>query len=122
VARSNLGSPDEALAGMAKVGKPREPMGDTMRKSVKFPSANPQGRTTKLVPKKNTAAADPTVMPKPTRKNVNVDRKGAAFGIRTNYQAPIDPAAGATQGNGRTIRSAIYRSNYNFNDGAGSSY
>lgn len=122
MARSSIPSPDEALAGMAKVGKPRKPMGKDALKDVSFPSATPKGKSVKLMPKKNTAAGDPTVQAKPARPNTTVERKGAAYGIRTNYSAPVSPEAGATQANGRIIRSAIARDNANFNDGNATSY
>jgi hypothetical protein len=121
MARTNLGSPDEALAGMAKVGKPRVPMGDSALKDAKFPSATDTGRTMKM-PRKNTQAGDPTLESKPSRSNVSVERMGPAFGVRVNIAAPVSAEASSTQANGRIIRSAVYRSNENFNDGNAASY
>jgi len=71
----------------------------------------------KLMKKKNTAAGDPTKMAKPSRKFVTVERAGARYGIKVGFQKQTAPEAGATQGNGRIIASAVNRSRPNFNDG-----
>jgi hypothetical protein len=42
---------------------------------------------------------------------------GARYGIRVKYQASTAPEAGATQGNGRLLASAVKRSAPNFADG-----
>ena len=118
MARTSTGSPDEALAGMAKNG--RKPMG-TEGIKASAPSATDTGRA-KLVKKQGAQAGDPTVMAKPSRKNVPVNRKGARYGIRVNTVAPQAPEAGYTQSNGRIIKSAINRSNDSFNAGVDLSY
>lgn len=71
----------------------------------------------KLMKKKNTAAGDPTKMAKPSRTKTMVERAGARYGIRVGFQKSTAPEAGATQGNGRIIASAVNRSRPNFNDG-----
>jgi len=71
----------------------------------------------KLMKKKNTAAGDPYKMAKPSRKFVTVERAGARYGIKVGFQKQTSPEAGATQGNGRIISSAVNRSRPNFNDG-----
>jgi hypothetical protein len=120
MARTNLGGPDEALAGMAKVGKPRVPMGDSALKDVSFPSAD-TGRAIQQ-PRKNTQAGDPAMSGKASRSNVMVERLGPAFGVSVNIAAPVSHEAGATQANGRIIRSAVHRSNENFDEGNATSY
>ena len=75
------------------------------------PSAN-----TKLMKKKNTAAGDPTKMAKPSRTFVKAT-SGARYGVRVKFQKSEAPEAGATQGNGRLLQSAIKRSAPNFADG-----
>jgi len=71
----------------------------------------------KLMKKKNTAAGDPYKMAKPSRTKTMVERAGARYGIRVGFQKSTAPEAGATQGNGRIIASAVNRSRPNFNDG-----
>lgn len=60
---------------------------------------------------------DPYKQAKPSRKFVTVERAGARYGIRVGFQKSVAPEAGATQGNGRIIASAVNRSRPNFNDG-----
>lgn len=120
MARTNLGSPDEALAGMAKVGKPRVPMGTSAAKDVKFPSANETGRA-KKVKRQGAQAGDPAVQNAPERPNVMVERMGPAFGVSVNIAAPKMHEAGQTQANGRVFKSAVYRSNQSFDEGAATS-
>jgi hypothetical protein len=122
MAKSSIPSPDEALAGMAKTG--RKPM---MKDGIKFtsPSATPTAGT--LVPKKNTAAGDPYAQPKPSRANVSAtgkDRAGAAYSIKggPRYTKMTDPAAGATQANGRIITTAAKRDRSNYDSGNSASY
>jgi hypothetical protein len=122
MAKSSIPSPDEALAGMAKQG--RKPM---MKDGIKFtsPSAAPKAGT--LVPKKNTAAGDPTSQKGAPRANVPAaspaqDRNGAAYSIKARYTKLTDPAAGMTQANGRIIKTAMKRDRTNFDSGAGTSY
>ena len=116
---------DEALAGMAKQG--RMPMG---KEGVKFssPSASPASGT--LVPKKSTAAGDPTASgTKANRKNdpynpgtAGTERKGAAYSIKASYMKSNDPAAGLTQANGRIVNPAVVRSKDSWAEGISSSY
>lgn len=122
---ANQGGMDDvmgsALAGMAANSKNRQPMG---LEAVQNISVAPATSGT-LVPKKNVAAGDPTVMEKPSRANVPnqaVNRNGAAYGIRVNYIASTSPEAGATQANGRIFKAATNRSRFNFDDGASTSY
>ena len=70
-----------------------------------------------LMKKKNTAAGDPTKMAKPSRTKTMVERAGARYGIKVGFQKQTSPEAGATQGNGRIIASAVNRSRPNCNDG-----
>jgi hypothetical protein len=122
MAKSSNPSPDEALAGMAKQG--RTPMN---RDGLKFssPSASPKAGT--LVPKKNTAAGDPYGSKGAPRSNVPAtgqDRAGAAYSIKggPRYTKMTDPAAGATQANGRVISTAAKRDRTNFDSGNSTSY
>lgn len=112
--------PATAIAGMAKVGNPRVPMGDAAFNS---PVTYTGSKNTKLVAKTNTAAGDnagPTgsrkgvIYPKPAGKG---DRNGAAYRVSVALPGPVDPNAGNTQANGRIIRPAINRSSPNFSDG-----
>ena len=69
-----------------------------------------------LVKKKNTAAGDPYAQPMSKRVNV-MGHSGAKYGIRAKVQGGIDPAAGATLGNGRLFSSAVNRTSPNFTAG-----
>jgi hypothetical protein len=121
MAKSSIPSPDEALAGMAKQG--RKPM---MKDGLSFtsPSASPASGT--LVPKKNTAAGDPSGSKGAPRSNVaqtpGGERLGAAYSVKAKYTKLTDPAAGQTQANGRIIATATKRDRTNFDSGAGASY
>lgn len=121
---------DEALAGMAKVGAPRVPMGTEVASSASYPSATETGRAT-LVPRGNVQAADPTAGPTNARSAApyqsvygqpGTERNGARYGISVNTVIPTAPEAGATQASGRIIKSAVNRSRQGFDDGMGSSY
>lgn len=113
---------DAALAGMAAQG--RTPMG---KDGVKFtsPSASPAAGT--LIPKKNTAAGDPTASgTKVSRPNVpsapGGERNSAAYSIKARYTKATDPAAGLTQANSRIVSPSVVRSTQSFDQGIGTSY
>jgi hypothetical protein len=63
---------------------------------------------------------DPYAQAKPARPNVLSEnaggRNGATYGIRAKMPSYTSPEAGATQGNGRLIASAVNRSRPNFQD------
>ena len=97
------------------------------KEGVKFssPSASPAAGT--LVEKKNAAAGDPTASgTKMNRTNVQqtpeMERNGAAHTIKGNYMKQTDPAAGATQANGRIVSPSVIRSTQSFDQGIGTSY
>ena len=73
-----------------------------------------------LVKKKGAQSGDPYAQSKPSRSNVmspNAQgRNGATYGIRAKMPAYAAPEAGATQGNGRLLSSAVNRSRPNFDD------
>lgn len=121
---TNMNDPyEEALAGMAGNNPNRQPVNMDMVSSMSFPSANPASGT--LMPKGNTAAADPTVMPNPKRSNVPYavnDRSGATYGIRVSYTAQTSPEASYTMSGGRVFKSAVNRSRMNFDQGNATSY
>ncbi len=63
---------------------------------------------------------DPYTQAKPARKNIlgQLARGGARYGIRVKFQKSVAPEAGATQGNGRVLNSAVNRQSPNFKDGS----
>lgn len=73
-----------------------------------------------LIPKKNTQAADPTVMgPKERRTpvlNAGGERLGAAYRIKSRYSVS-SPETAATMANGRVVPSTM-GSRQNFSSGA----
>lgn len=97
----------------------RQQMG---KEGAKFtsPSASPKSGT--LVGKKNTAAGDPTLQAKGKKGTVKPDAHGAAHTIKATYQVSTEPAAGATQANGRVMNPSIKRSADSFGEGISTSY
>jgi hypothetical protein len=59
---------------------------------------------------------DPYKQAKPSRSKITATG-GARYGIRVKFQHSTAPEAGATQGNGRILSSAVKRSAPNFKDG-----
>lgn len=106
--RVNLPTPEEALAGMARVGSPRIPMGNSAITAFASAPAVPPLRGT-LVPKGNSKSVDPVLGPTNRRGNVSQEMLGASHTVLFTTPPMIDPAAGATQANGRVIRSAMDR-------------
>lgn len=124
MARTSTGSPDEALAGMAKTGAPRVPMGTSAYTDISVPSATDTGNAT-LVTKGHSKAVDPTATGPSgvaIRQATGVERLGAAYGVRVNINAPVSAEAAATQANGRVFSSAVQRSRPSFNEGINTSY
>ena len=111
MARSNVPTPEEALAGMARIGNPRQPMGQT---GFSFNSPTSESSpNTKPVPRKNTQAGDPVGNTKANRKAVMYDlpagqgdRNGAKYRITAQFPPHSSPEAGATQAHGRIIGAA----------------
>ena len=94
------------------------------REGTKFssPSASPKSGT--LVPKKNTAAADPAVTNQGIRANAPYagERKGAAYSIKATYMKQTAPEAGLTQANGRIVSPSVVRSKDSWTQGIETSY
>jgi hypothetical protein len=102
----------------------RKTMGDEGRKFTS-PSASPQAGT--LIPKKNTAAGDPTgAGTKSNRVNQPAaqggERKGAAYSVKATYMKQTDPSAGMTQANGRVVSPAVTRQRDSWAQGIETSY
>jgi len=95
------------------------------REGTKFssPSASPKSGT--LMPKKNTAAGDPTgAGTKVNRVNAPYagERKGAAYAITATYMKQTAPEAGLTQANGRIVSPAVVRQKDSWTQGVETSY
>ncbi len=120
--RVNLPTPEEALAGMAAVGSPRVPMGNSVITDVVNVSGAPLKGT--LMPRKNTQAGQvPPASPglPANRQNVPQERLGAQYYVSATVPAPVLAEASATQANGRIVTSAVQREG-NFGDAASNSY
>lgn len=120
--RVNLPTPEEALAGMAAVGSPRVPMGNSVVSDVRNVSGAPTRGT--LVPRKNTqAGAVPPVSPglPAYRDAVPQERLGAQYRVSAAVPAPIMPEATATQANGRIVPPVLHREE-SFEDSARNAY
>lgn len=77
----------------------------------------------KMMPKGNRQAQDPTIMNKANRANVSYsERAGASYRVSVPFTPTVDPAAGPTMANARTIPSVQGRQNPNFQGGMDSSY
>lgn len=111
--RVSLPTPEEALAGMARVGSPRIPMG--MSAITDFANAQPVPPLKgDLVPKTGNAKGDvdPYAIPgMEVRDNVPIKspKSGAAYRIKAFVPPTTDPAATATQANGRIVPSSMSR-------------
>ena len=100
----------------------RKTMGDEGRKFTS-PSASPEAGT--LIPKKNTAAGDPTgAGTKVNRVNQPYagERKGAAYSVKATYMKQTDPSAGMTQANGRVVSPSVVRQKDSWTQGLETSY
>lgn len=118
-ARVNIPTPEEALAGMARVGSPRVPMGLSAITDFANANAVPPLHGT-LVPKKGAQAADPTP-PTGHRENVAWESMGASHRVTVSTPPLTDPAAGATQANGRIISPSLDRGD-SWSDGMSGAY
>ena len=111
-ARTSLPTPEEALAGMARVGSPRIPMGTSTIMDFANANAVPPLKGD-LVPKTgNVKTQDPYVIPGLSiKENVpwGSERSGASYRIKAYTPPCIDPAACATQANGRIVSSVLGR-------------
>lgn len=117
-ARVNLPTPEEAIAGMARIGSPRVPMGNDVIPNV---SAVPPLRGG-LVPKTGNSKGGASFEgPAGNKSNVSQERLGASRTVTVSTPPMTDPAAGATQANGKIVASAIPRSD-TFGDGASGAY
>lgn len=121
--RVNLPTPEEALAGMARVGSPRVPMGNDAIMDFANANAVPPLRGELVEKTGNAKGGDPTPPTGAPREQVpaSVERSGASFRIRTVTPPMVDPAAGATQANGKIVPPVMRRSD-SFGDGAEGSY
>lgn len=71
----------------------------------------------KLVKKKNTQSADPTIK-NFAKRTATKATGGARYGVRVKMSGGVAPEAGATQANGRIIPASIKRQSPNFRAGA----
>jgi hypothetical protein len=127
--RVSLPTPEEALAGMARVGSPRIPMGTSMVHDFVNTSGAPLRGT--LTPRGNKQSGgavyeNQTIPPASpgtpaNRTNIPQERLGAQYRVSAYVPAPIGPEAAPTQANGRIITSAITREG-NFGDAMGNAY
>lgn len=110
MARTNLVNPDEALAGMARIGSPRQPVGKSVVSGATNPSADAAGKVAR--PHGVAKSTNPTAGGKANKKAKMVD--GAAYGISATINHPGAPEAGCTTANGRLFTSSINRTRTNF--------
>lgn len=114
-------TPEEIIASAEHANSARKYVG-TSYSGVTDISAKPLKG--KLIPKKNTQAGDPTITNKANRKNVlaknpGSERAGAKFRVVAKMPS-VDPTAGPTLANAKTVPSVAGRQNPNFGDGMNS--
>lgn len=102
--------PAESIAGMARTGAPRVPVGNSAVAAVRNSSAASSAEF--KVASKNGKSGNPTGGGKSNRGYGSVT--GPAFGIRATFKPSAAPEAGRTQDNVRTIGSSINRPRTNF--------
>lgn len=116
--RVSLPTPEEALAGMARVGSPRVPMGND---AIPSPNVVPVLRGTLMPKSGNAKGGAPWEGPTGHRDFIAQERLGAARTVTVSTPPMTDPAAGATTANGRVVPSAIGRED-SFGDGINGAY
>ena len=107
-ARVNLPTPEEALAGMARVGSPRVPMGNSAITDFNNVSGNPQ-RGTLVAKTGNAKGGAPYEGPTGSRGNVPQEALGASYRVTASTPPCILPEACSTTANGKIVPSAITR-------------
>jgi len=121
MARNHM-TPEEVISSAEHKNSARRYVGQSV--GFSSPSAAPAKGT--LMPKKNTQAADPTAGGKANRTNMlagdaaSSERMGARYRTTVNFAPTIDPAAGPTMANAKTIKSVAGRQAPNFGDGMSS--
>lgn len=117
----NFMTPEEVIASAQHANSARRYVGMDIAKSVEA-VAPEKG---KLMPKKNTQAADPTSGGKANRKNILVnnatasERMGARHRVMAKYPT-VAPEAAPTMANAKVIRSVAGKQSPNFGDGMNS--
>ena len=121
MARNHM-TPEEVISSAEHANSARRYVGQ----SVGFVSPSAAPAAGKLMPKKNTQAADPTAGGKANRKNVSAgtaeqsERMGARYRTSVKFGPTSDPAAGPTMANAKMVRSVAGRQAPNFGDGMSS--
>jgi len=92
------------------------------KEGAKFTSPSASPKAGKLVPKKGAQAADPTTQAMGKKGTSAPDSMGAAHTIKATYMKQNEPAASATQANGRIMNPSVKRSVDSFSEGSSTSY
>lgn len=119
--RVNLPTPEEALAGMARVGSPRVPMGNSAITDFANAKGVPPLRGTEIPKKGNAKGGAAWEGPTGHRNNIPQERLGSSHVVTAVVPPLTDPAAGATQANGKIVPSALSRED-SFIDGQSGAY
>ena len=124
MSRNNM-TPEEVIASAEHANSPRRYMG---MDAAQFNNVSGTPSVGKLMPKKNTQAADPTAGGKANKTNVLVgnsaasERMGAQYRVTAKFPAIHSSEAGATMMNAKIIPSVAGRQNPNFQSGTDSAY
>lgn len=108
-----------ALGSMVQGG--RAPIGpDIAGALIGNLSGNPSHNPAMVKSKYAMQITDPAYGPTNSRINTmnnSTERLGASFGIKSNYAPTLDPSAGQTQANGKTVPSSFPRTQGAFDAG-----
>jgi hypothetical protein len=121
MARNHM-TPEEVISSAEHANSARRYVGQ----SVGFVSPSAAPAAGKLMPKKNTQAADPTAGGKANRTNMlagtaeQSERMGARYRTMVKFAPSVDPTAGPTMANAKMVRSVAGRQAPNFDDGMNS--
>jgi hypothetical protein len=122
--RNNL-TPEEIIASVEHASSPRRYMGMAASAANVTATSPLKG---KLMPKKNTQAADPTITNKANRKNVSAgnaaqsERMGARYSVGVKFPKGTNIEASSTMGNARMVPSVSGRQAPNFDAGMSGPY
>ena len=102
----NLPTPEEALAGMARVGSPRVPMGNS---AIPNPVVVPPLRGELVSKAPNSKGGTDTGGPSGHRNAVPQESLGASYRVKAVTPPMTSPEAGPTTANGKIVPSSLPR-------------
>lgn len=105
----NLPTPEEALAGMARVGSPRVPMGDSAITDFAHAKTPPPLKGALVAKSGNAKGGTDTGGPGGFRGHVPQESLGASYRVKAVTPPMTSPEAGPTTANGKIVPSSLPR-------------